>query len=216
MQEVKVKIKGPGRFKKRKMYECAGEEVLDVGCSFGRYTIFASECGKFAVGLDKECERLVEAKEKGVIVVAADAAYLPFGNDSFDTVLLFDVLEHTPDDVAVLKEAARVARRNILLSVPKSDTYTRHDAGLTYHSYIDPSHLRYYTEESLSEAIRRAGFSDFRMEHFSKVRPALFYRRAGIPVFLLKIVDFVLQALKRESTHFYQTLFAEVRVNLHL
>jgi len=213
VKKNRMKIKGSGKFKKRKIYESAGDEVLDVGCSFGRYTSFASECGKFTVGVDNDYNRLMEAKERGVVVVAADAAHLPFADNSFDTVLLFDILEHTPDDVAVLKEASRIARSNILLSVPKLDTYLRHDAGLTYHSYIDPSHLRYYTEKSLSDTIKRAGFSDFRIEHFSKVRPALFYRRAGVPVFLLKVVDFVLQALRRDSPHFYQTLFAEVKVN---
>ena len=216
MQKNRVKIRGSGKFKKRKIYEFAGDEVLDVGCSFGRYASFASECGKFTVGVDNDHNRLMEAKERGVVVVAADAALLPFEDNSFDTVLLFDILEHTLDDVAVLREASRIARQNILLSVPKLDTYPRHDAGLTYHSYIDQSHLRYYTEESLSDTIRKAGFSDFRIEHFSKVRPVLFYRRAGVPVLLLKVVDSVLQALKKESPHLYQTLFAEVKVNPRL
>jgi len=42
--------------------------------------------------------------------VRADAHNLPFGDLSFDTAILGDMLEHVPDPARVLSEAARVAR----------------------------------------------------------------------------------------------------------
>ena len=44
-----------------------------------------------------------------------DGKRLPFDDDSFDVVLAFDVLHHTPDIGAALKELARVARRYVIL-----------------------------------------------------------------------------------------------------
>ena len=41
----------------------------------------------------------------------ADAHHLPFKDDEFDTAVLGDMLEHCPDPVQVLKEAARVAKK---------------------------------------------------------------------------------------------------------
>lgn len=43
--------------------------------------------------------------------VMADAHDLPFKDQEFDTAILGDMLEHTPDPVKVLKEAGRVAKR---------------------------------------------------------------------------------------------------------
>lgn len=202
-----------GRFKKRKIYEKTGREVLDVGCSYGRYALFAHECGRFVVGVDNDFRRLHKARESGLAVAVADAASLPFVDNSFDTVVLFDILEHISDDVAVIKEAARVARTNMLISVPKSDTYPRYDSGLTYRSYTDPTHLRYYTEGSISRILLEAGLSRFSVEHFSKVRPLLFYRRIGIPVFVLKLFDYLIQMVGRNDESFYQTLFVDVRLD---
>ncbi|MGH3080263.1 MAG: glycosyltransferase [Gaiellaceae bacterium] len=42
--------------------------------------------------------------------VQADATALPFQNESFDAVTMFDVLEHIPDDAAAVSEALRVLR----------------------------------------------------------------------------------------------------------
>lgn len=55
----------------------------------------------------------------GVNVVQALAHALPFGDATFDTVTMFDVMEHlVPEDTeAVCRELARVARKRILLTV---------------------------------------------------------------------------------------------------
>ncbi|MCX7703709.1 MAG: class I SAM-dependent methyltransferase [Planctomycetota bacterium] len=208
-----MKVKGSGGFKKQKILELSGQSILDVGCSFGKFSLFARDAGKEVVGVDKNIESLYEAHKAGISVIAGDAAALPFPNKSFDTVLLFDIIEHTKEEIAVLQEAKRVARKNILLSVPKSDEYSRHDAGVTYHSYFDPTHLRYYTQESLKKALKKSGFERFSIEYFSRVRPLLFYRRIGIPVFLLKVADIILWTVGKKTEHFYQTLFAEIRLD---
>ena len=44
-----------------------------------------------------------------------DGERIPWPDNSFDTVLIITVLHHTPDPVAILKEAQRVARKKIIL-----------------------------------------------------------------------------------------------------
>ena len=55
----------------------------------------------------------------GERVVQALAHALPFEDDAFDTVTMFDVMEHllSEDTAAVCVELARVARRRVLLTV---------------------------------------------------------------------------------------------------
>jgi ubiquinone/menaquinone biosynthesis C-methylase UbiE len=47
-----------------------------------------------------------------------DVAALPFPDRSFELVLAIEVLEHVPDPVRALGELARVARRDVVVSVP--------------------------------------------------------------------------------------------------
>jgi len=200
-------IRGSGRFVKREILRCAGRTVLDVGCGGGRFSRFAADAGRAVVALDVDPRRLAEID--GLPRVRADAARLPFADDSFETVFLINVVEHVEDDVAALREAARVAARNILVSVPKRDTYPSHRSGLVYRGYFDPTHLRYYTEEALKATLEKAGFGNFRIAHSSRVRPAFFYHRLGYPRLLLKVLDSLFWFFGRKSDRFYQTLFAE-------
>ena len=43
--------------------------------------------------------------------IQADIHHLPFKDNEFDTSILGDVLEHSPDPVQMIKESARVAKR---------------------------------------------------------------------------------------------------------
>jgi SAM-dependent methyltransferase len=65
-----------------------------------------------AIGLDIDVGFLRRAKElsPGVPVVAADARALPFGDDAFDEVVCWEVLEHIEDKDRVLSEFHRVLR----------------------------------------------------------------------------------------------------------
>ena len=55
--------------------------------------------------------------------VCGDACALPFADESFDVVTLFDVLEHIDADADAAREAMRVVRRGgwILVSTPNAD-----------------------------------------------------------------------------------------------
>lgn len=55
-----------------------------------------------------------------VTFVEGDATALPFGDDAFDVVTMFDLLEHVPDDAAAAREGLRVLRPGgtLLISTP--------------------------------------------------------------------------------------------------
>jgi SAM-dependent methyltransferase len=60
-----------------------------------------------------------------VTFVAGDATALPFADESFDVVTMFDLLEHVPDDGAVAREALRVLRPGgwVLVSTPDRERW---------------------------------------------------------------------------------------------
>jgi hypothetical protein len=164
-------------------------------------------------GVDISAEYAAEASNRsGGRAAVADASTLPFPDDSFDTITLWDVLEHVPDDCAALREAVRVARKNVLLSVPAEDFHPDHSAGVTFRTYTDLSHRRYYDDQRLRNLLSLCDQRDYSLERFDRARPALLYKRIGIPRFLLSALDKLLWLLSTKSDTFKRNYFVEVRL----
>src|SRR5688500_10403146 len=95
----------PGYWRDITRHFAADAELLDVGCGTGwladhfpRYT-----------GIDGSPDAVATAQGKGRNVVQGDVDEpLPFGDASFDGVVLKDLLEHVADPVAVVREVGRV------------------------------------------------------------------------------------------------------------
>lgn len=208
-----TKARGAGRFKKERILELAGPAVLMVGCGKGKYLEFCISSGLDGAGVDISIEYAIEAsKRSGGRVAVADACSLPFPDGSFDTVTLWDVLEHVPEDCAALRESIRVARKNILFSVPAEDFHPDHSAGVTFRTYTDLSHRRYYDDQRLENLLSLCGQRDYTVERFDRVRPALLYKRVGIPRFVLSALDKLLWLLSTRSNTFKRNYFVEVRL----
>jgi ubiquinone/menaquinone biosynthesis C-methylase UbiE len=64
---------------------------------------------------DAPCNQLPNVK-----FLCADATALPFDDNSFDAITMFDLLEHVPDDAKAIAEAKRVLRPGgyLLVSTP--------------------------------------------------------------------------------------------------
>jgi len=62
---------------------------------------------------------------------------LPFEDESFDTILLTDVLEHLAEPVAALGEAARILRLGGKLIIGVPFFYWVHEAPHDYHRYTE-------------------------------------------------------------------------------
>ena len=132
----------------------AGKSVLDVGCGAGAYVRRLIESGYCSVGLDIA---LPPDVPRG-LVCAGSAEHLPFRDGSFDTVLLINVLEHVEEDVCGLREAHRVCRRNVILSVPKIEDPLLGKYGLTCSPYTDFGHRRHYSEKTFRSLLCESGF----------------------------------------------------------
>ncbi len=90
-----------------------GSRVLDVGCGLGAGTAFLSErFGAVAAGLDLSPRAIEKAGElfPGPEYVQGDAAALPFGDGSFDAVIMECSLSLMTDPNAALRESVRVLR----------------------------------------------------------------------------------------------------------
>ncbi len=84
--------------------------LLDVGCGGGVHTAAFAARGWSVTGVDVSAAQLELARARGVEVVEADAAELPFAEASFDAAVSMFTHTDVGDFAAALREVARVVR----------------------------------------------------------------------------------------------------------
>jgi len=97
-----------------------GERVLDIGCGVGTHLQLFRHQGLDVTGLDASPEMLEAARGRlgaGVPLHLGFAEHLPFDDCEFDLCTLITSLEFVADAAQALAEAARVARRRVLVGM---------------------------------------------------------------------------------------------------
>jgi len=86
---------------------------LDVGCSTGININYLAEYTGFCAGIDIDHPALCFAQthaQPNVVIMAGDALYLPFHDESFDIIICSHIYEHVPDAVLLMDEIYRVLK----------------------------------------------------------------------------------------------------------
>lgn len=130
----------------------AGQRVLDVGCGNGAY-VDALLPERDVIGVDWATLPVWKQHPSRFVVGLADA--LPFVDASFDTASCFETLEHLPDPARALAELRRVARSNVILTVPNCEVSPgQRSSGLIYHHWIDPTHRNFWSHDEFLALVR--------------------------------------------------------------
>jgi ubiquinone/menaquinone biosynthesis C-methylase UbiE len=133
------------------------EVILDVGCSTG-YFSRSMENDNIVVAIDiYPFERWKTEKSRCLNFVLASATHLPFADNTFDKVVVSELLEHVEWPVSVLKEVRRVLKpgRWVVISSPSK--------GLLYlNLLLDPAYWlfkrhRHFSFSQLMNYLSQAG-----------------------------------------------------------
>ncbi|MFL5790507.1 MAG: class I SAM-dependent methyltransferase [Actinomycetota bacterium] len=87
-----------------------GHRTLDLGCGEGRLSRDLEALGHRMIGLDASPAMVEEAHsaDPSIPVCRADAARVPFADESFDLVIAFMSLQDVDDAHGAIREAARI------------------------------------------------------------------------------------------------------------
>ncbi len=152
--------------------------ILDCACGRGFYLNMYRYVGACRlVGLELDAEVIEKARRNvghlpGITLTRGNIYALPFADDTFDGVILSEILEHIDDDVAGLREVMRVLKPGgvVAITVPHANypfwwdpinwtlervfnTHIQHGplAGLW------ANHVRLYHRAQLRQAVEEAG-----------------------------------------------------------
>jgi SAM-dependent methyltransferase len=148
------------------MERACPESLLDVGCGEGVLTAQWAErvCSGRVLGIDLEDPKLEaewgKRRRPNLEFRAEEATSLGFADDEFDLSAAIEVLEHVPEPEATLAEMARVARRWLLVSVPREPLWRA--LNLARGSYWrslgnTPGHVNHWSRRSFVSLLERYG-----------------------------------------------------------
>jgi SAM-dependent methyltransferase len=134
---------------------CDGRDVLEAACGAGQGVGYIASGARSVVAGDYS-EALLEIARAHYgdrfEFRQFDAQHMPFKDDDFDVVLIFEALYYLPDAEQFFRECRRVLRPGgvLLISTANKDLY---DFNPSEHSY------RYFGVVELRESLERHGFA---------------------------------------------------------
>jgi len=141
--------------------------VLDLGCGDGRLTLELR--GRHIVGADVSAVALERARrrlgERDIeLVELTPGAVMPFGDATFDLILLAETIEHVVDVPTLLKEAHRVTALGGEIAVTTPAHARRTGLSMLARGFertFDPlsPHVRFFARSSLRDVLEEAGYA---------------------------------------------------------
>lgn len=170
--EENIKLTFAGRLKTIEKFTGPGR-LLDIGCATGFFLALARDHGWQVVGTEVSSFSAGYARDKlGLDVRLGTLRALEFAAGSFDTVTMWDVLEHVTDPMAELSEVARILRTGGTISIitPDAGSLVARVLGDRWEEYRRVrEHVYFFSRRTLSQMLRQVGFDILKVESAGKI-----------------------------------------------
>ena len=157
------------------------QRLLDVGCFRGGFGSALAGRGIEVWGIEPDREAAsIAATRLARVIQGRFPDDMPEGEE-FDCITFLDVLEHTYDPVAVLREARRflTPEGRVVASLPNirhvtvvADLVRRGRWDYRESGLLDWTHIRFFTRATMLELFEKAGLLVERCEPITRTQPA--------------------------------------------
>ena len=152
----------------QKFFPCPGK-ALDIGCGQGTFLQLLKEEGWDCHGTELTKESAFRASQKGIPVSVGEVQEGQFTPHFFDLISFWQVLEHLPDPMKVLKALRPFLKKEgiIAISTPNIESLQAKVSTRRWFHLDPPRHLCLFSPETLERMMRSLGFSLVEIRHFS-------------------------------------------------
>ncbi len=188
-------------------------KVLDIGCGRGSMCqaikLYRPDLEVIGCDISKRSLNFARKNIKNVKFVYGNVEKLPFPDESFDAVTMFDVLEHVSDPKKALSEIRRVLKKGGVfhMSCPtEGSRATLH--GLLwniFHLNLKKQHIGHIQMFTLSSLKRLTSLADFKTDSW-KWNHHLIYQTVDLTYFILQHLF-----RKKATTNFSFTEWSQER-----
>lgn len=137
--------------------------LLDVGCALGDCLAQAQDLGwRNPQGLEVSEYAVEFAKSRGLSVYQGDLFNHNFEHNSFDLIMLQDMIEHTTNPMAQLTAAYELLKPGgwIFITTPNVGGFWEKLLGPLWYHYKPGEHLTYFSLDTIKFALEKIGFFD--------------------------------------------------------
>lgn len=136
-------------------------DLLDVGCGYGFFLQAMQGLCSTVTGIELSAGEAAYARQKlGLNVRQGTLAEAQFPDSCFDTVTMWEVIEHLPDPLGYLQEIRRILKPGglLVISTPNACCLTAKVTGNHWRLWAPPEHLYYFCMSSLKRSCLKVGF----------------------------------------------------------
>lgn len=142
-------------------YSRGGGSVLEIGCAYGFFLDEARRHFARVVGVDVARDSARYAHEElGLDARHGDFLDLDFGTERFDSVCLWDTVEHLPRPDLVLARARTLMSPggHLFLTTGDLGSLNARLRGTRWRHIHPPSHLHYFSRRTIRHLLERLGY----------------------------------------------------------
>jgi SAM-dependent methyltransferase len=168
--------------------------LFEIGCAYGFFLDLARAHWKVR-GVDITPSGIQHARSLGLDATCVDFLDMPDEPESQDAICLWDTIEHLPRPVKAIQKAARWLKRGGVLFATTGDagSLVARVRGERWRQIHPPTHLYYFSTETLSHAARSAELEVVAAPHVGYARSA-------------KAMLYIMLALRGGFSQLYRTL----------
>jgi len=154
-------------------FDLGNKAVLDIGCSYGEHL---AHFGKGSVGVTIVKEEALYGKTKGLDTrygnIEDEAFVIP---EKFDAIFCNNLLEHLYSPHAFLVKLRNYLKENgtLVLGVPCIPKIASLVAFTKFRGSLAEAHINFFTKETLTTTVERAGYRVRSIRGFHFSNPAL-------------------------------------------